>query len=116
MTTDRLMILIELSSSDTRTGAVNDALDLAQLARPLGVEVVLCGRLDIKLIQLAREQGIATIRGRSRSISKLGLPFYALSVFYWMTLLIWLRPNVVHLNYAGYGPSLALAAWLCRIP
>jgi glycosyltransferase involved in cell wall biosynthesis len=30
--------------------------------------------------------------------------------------LLWMRPHVVHLNYVGYGPSLACAAWLCGIP
>jgi glycosyltransferase involved in cell wall biosynthesis len=26
------------------------------------------------------------------------------------------RPDVVHLNYAGYGPALACASWRCGIP
>jgi glycosyltransferase involved in cell wall biosynthesis len=116
MPTERLMILIELSSPDTRTGAVNDALDLAQLVRPHGVVVVLCGRLDPGLIRLAGQLGITTIRGKSRFLSKLGLPLYALSFLLWVTRLLRLRPDVVHLNYSGYGPSLALAARLCRIP
>jgi glycosyltransferase involved in cell wall biosynthesis len=116
MPDDRLRVLIELWSADTRTGAVNDALDLAQLARPHGAEVILCGRLDARLIAQAGRQGIATIRGRSRSTSKAALPLYALSVLLWVARLVRLRPDVVHLNYTGYGPSLALAARLCRIP
>src|SRR4051794_8754083 len=116
MPTDRLMILMELSSPDTRTGAVNDALDLAELARPHGAEVVLCGRLDPGLVQLAGRLGITTVRGESRFLSKRGLPLYALSVLLWFLRLVRLRPDVVHLNYSGYGPSLALAARLCRIP
>jgi glycosyltransferase involved in cell wall biosynthesis len=55
------------------------------------------------------------IRSRSRSLSKFSLPLYALSVAGWILRLAWERPHVVHLNYVGYAPSLACAAWLCGI-
>src|SRR6266436_1180546 len=77
---EELRVLVELASSDTRIGAVNDALDLAHFTAPLGVKVVLCGRIDRALRALAQARGIAMLRGKSRVISKLGLPLYALSV------------------------------------
>jgi glycosyltransferase involved in cell wall biosynthesis len=113
---DTLEILIELSSSDIRIGAVNDALDLAYLGTPLGLKITLCGVIDAALADLAATRGIRILRRRSRTFSRLGLPFYALSVLLWMIRLRRLRPDIVHLNYAGYGPSLACAGRLCRIP
>jgi glycosyltransferase involved in cell wall biosynthesis len=115
-TRDTLEVLIELSSSDTRIGAVNDALDLAHLGGPLGLRVTLCGVIDAALADLAEARGVRFLRQRSRTFSRLGLPLYAASVLLWMMRLWRLRPDIVHLNYAGYGPSLACAAWLCRIP
>jgi glycosyltransferase involved in cell wall biosynthesis len=116
MAQTELRVLLELASSDTRIGAVNDALDLAHFTRPFGVRVMLCGRVDGTLKALARQRGISVVRGQSRSTSKLGFLLYALSVLVWMVRLLWLRPHVVHLNYVGYGPSLACAAYLCGIP
>ena len=40
-----LRVLIELNNADLRIGAVNDALDLAELAAPQGVDFLLCGPL-----------------------------------------------------------------------
>ncbi len=113
---DTLEVLIELSSSDTRIGAVNDALDLAHLGAPLGLRVILCGVIDASLADLAAARGIRILRCRSRTFSRLGLPRYALSVLLWIIRLSRLRPDIIHLNYAGYGPSLACAGRLCRIP
>src|SRR5438105_3771658 len=99
MSKKELRVLVELASSDTRIGAVNDALDLAHFTAPFGVKVVLCGRMDKALRTLAHARGICTLRGKSRVISKRGLPLYALSVLLWLVRLLWLRPHVVHLNY-----------------
>ena len=111
-----IRVLLELGSADLRIGAVNDALDLARLARPLGARFTFCGALSEDLAAAAREVGVRLIRGRSRPISKYSLPLYVLSVIGWMLRLAWLRPHVVHLNYVGYAPSLACAAWLSGIP
>jgi glycosyltransferase involved in cell wall biosynthesis len=111
-----LRILIELNSADLRIGAVNDALDLAELAAPGGVRFVLCGPLSRELCDEAARRGIETLRARSRSFSRRGLPLYAIDVLAWMVRLARWRPDVVHLNYAGYGPSLACAARICGIP
>jgi glycosyltransferase involved in cell wall biosynthesis len=111
-----LRVLLELGSADLRIGAVNDALDLARLAAPLGARFTFCGALSDALQEAARPFGVRFIAGRSRSISKYSLPLYALSVAAWIVRLAWERPHVVHLNYVGYAPSLACAAWLCGIP
>lgn len=111
-----MKILIELYNADMKIGAVNDALDLARFACPLGVQVTLCGRLDAEMETVAATEGIGILRGRSRTLSRLRLPLYAASVLLWIMRLRRLRPDIVHLNYTGWGPSLACAAWLCRIP
>ena len=36
-------VLIEVNNADLRMGAANDALDLAELARPAGASFVICG-------------------------------------------------------------------------
>jgi glycosyltransferase involved in cell wall biosynthesis len=111
-----LKILIELNSADLRIGAVNDALDLAALAAPHGVHFVLCGPLTREISNEAAHRGIATLRASSRPFSRRGLPLYTVDVLVWMVRLARLRPDVVHLNYAGYGPSLACAARIFGIP
>jgi glycosyltransferase involved in cell wall biosynthesis len=111
-----IRVMLELGSSDMRMGAVNDALDLARLATPLGARFTFCGVLSEALKDAARPIGVRFVSGRSRTISKYSLPLYVLSVAAWVLRLAWMRPHVVHLNYVGYGPSLACAAWLCGIP
>jgi glycosyltransferase involved in cell wall biosynthesis len=112
----RLRVVVELNNVDLRIGAVNDALDLAELASPSGVDFRLCGPLDRAFQQEAARRGIATRRALSRVFSKRELPFYAVDVCRWMARLEAWRTDVVHLNYPGYGPSLACAAWLRGIP
>lgn len=111
-----IRVLLELGSADLRIGAVNDALDLARLGTPLGARFTFCGVLSDDLKTAARPFGVRFINGASRRISKYSLPLYILNVAAWMLRFLWLRPHVVHLNYVGYAPSLACAAWLCGIP
>jgi glycosyltransferase involved in cell wall biosynthesis len=111
-----LRVVVELNNVDLRIGAVNDALDLAELATPAGVDFLLCGPLDAGFQEEAARRGIATRRAVSRVFSKRELPFYALDVCRWVARLKAWRTDVVHLNYPGYGPSLACAAWMCGIP
>jgi glycosyltransferase involved in cell wall biosynthesis len=113
---DELHVLMELSSSDLRIGAVNDAIDLAALARPLGVRFTFAGPLDEKFAAAATRHGADVLRATSLVFSRRGLPLYALDVARWLERLARYRPDVVHLNYSGYGPSLACAAHICRIP
>jgi hypothetical protein len=112
----RLDVLIELNSADMRIGAVNDALDLAELTAPAGVRFTICGPLTEDLRAEARRRGARTIRASSRQFSRRGLPLYAADVLRWIGLLRHSGANVVHLNYPGYGPSLACAARLCGVP
>ena len=111
-----LQVLIELNSVDLRIGAVNDALDLAELASRCGVRFFLCGPVTSEFREEASRRHIETFRARSRSFSRRGFPIYIIDVLAWMARLVRLRPDVVHLNYAGWGSSLACAAHLCRIP
>ncbi len=107
---------MELSSSDLRIGAVNDAIDLAALARPLGVRFTFAGPLDDTFATAAARTGAEVLRSSSRMFSRAGLPLYAVDVARWVERLARLRPDVVHLNYAGWGPSLACAARVCHVP
>jgi glycosyltransferase involved in cell wall biosynthesis len=109
-------VLIEINNADLRTGAANDALDLAELARPAGARFVICGPLTEGFTLEAARRGATTIRGVSRTFSRRGFPLYAASVVGWIARLMRLRPDIVHLNYPGYGASLACAARLCGVP
>ena len=111
-----LRILVELNSVDLRIGAVNDALDLVQLASPLGAQFILCGPLTAEFCRHAGERGAATLSAASRTVSRRHLPAYVADVARWCARLRRMHVDVVHLNYASYGPSLACAAWLCGIP
>jgi glycosyltransferase involved in cell wall biosynthesis len=111
-----LRVLIEVNSADLRIGAANDALDLTELAAPLGVRFTICGPLTDAFCREASRRGAGTLSAASRTFSRRGLPLYALDVLRWIARLVRLRPDVVHLNYPGYGPSLACAARLCGIP
>jgi hypothetical protein len=113
---EQLHVLMELSSADLRIGAVNDAIDLAALARPLGVRFTFAGPLDEKFAAAAAGNGAEVLPAKSRVFSRRGFPLYALDVARWLERLARYRPDVVHLNYSGYGPSLACAAHMCRIP
>ena len=44
-----LRVLLELNSADLRIGAVNDALDLAELTANEGVRFTLCGAISPQL-------------------------------------------------------------------
>ncbi len=111
-----LRILLELNGADLRMGAVNDALDLAELAAPSGARFLLCGPLTDEFCAEADRRGIETMRASSAGFSRRGIVPYALDVCRWVARLARWRPDVVHLNYPGYGPSLACAAWRCGIP
>jgi len=111
-----LDVLLEVNSGDLRIGAVNDALDLAELAAPAGVRFTICGTLTDELRREAARRGARTLERCSRTFSRSGLPLYAIDVLRWAATLLRERPDVVHLNYPGWGPSLACAARLCRIP
>jgi glycosyltransferase involved in cell wall biosynthesis len=109
-------VLIELSAADLRIGAVNDALDLAELAAPSGATFLLCGPLTDEFCAEADRRGIATMRRSSLAFSRRAIIPYAIDVMRWAMFLAAWRPTVVHLNYAGYGPSLAYAARQCGVP
>ena len=65
---------MELSSSDLRIGAVNDAIDLAALARPLGVRFTFAGPLDGKFAAAAARHDADVLPATSRVFSRRGLP------------------------------------------
>jgi glycosyltransferase involved in cell wall biosynthesis len=111
-----LRILIEVNSVDLKIGAVNDTLDLAELAAAAGARFTICGPLTDEFRTEAARRGADTLNARSRTFSRRGLPLYAIGVLQWIVRLLRLRPDVVHLNYASYGPTLACAARICGIP
>jgi glycosyltransferase involved in cell wall biosynthesis len=111
-----LHVLLELSSADLRIGAVNDALDLAELSAPFGARFTFCGPLTPEFQAEAARRGAATMPVSSRVFSRRELPRYAWDVGTWLRRVRQLRPDIVHMNYPGYGPSLAYAAFLAKIP
>jgi len=111
-----LRVLVEVNNADLRIGAANDALDLAELGRGAGAEFTICGPLTSEYEEEAARRGARTLSASSRTFSRSSLPLYAADVVRWISRLARIRPDVVHLNYPGYGPSLACAARLCRIP
>ena len=96
-----LHVLLELSSADLRIGAVNDALDLAQLSAPFGARLTLCGPLTPEFCAEATRRGAATVVAASRVFSRREFPLYAWDVATWTARLRRLRPDVVHINYPG---------------
>jgi glycosyltransferase involved in cell wall biosynthesis len=111
-----LHVLVEMNNADLRIGAVNDALDLAELAGPTGVRFTIAGPLTDAFAREAANRGAATMHASSRPFSRRELPFYAFDVARWLVRLRRLNPDVLHVNYASYGPSSACAARLLRIP
>jgi hypothetical protein len=111
-----LHVLLELSSADLRIGAVNDALDLAELSAPLGVRFTMCGPLTPAFCDAAAARSAATLPACSRVFSRREFPLYAIDVARWLARLRRMRPDAVHMNYPGFGPSLACAARLAGIP
>jgi hypothetical protein len=59
---EALHVLMELSLSDLRIGAVNDAIDLAALARPLGVRFTFAGPLDTAFAAAAARRACQAAR------------------------------------------------------
>ena len=112
----RLHVLVELLSSDLRTGAANDCLDLATFADAQSLTFTFCGHLDTAFIAEAHRRGAATTAGRSLMLSKRAAVPYMVNVMAWMRRLKSLKPDVVHLDYSGWAPSLACAAHFARTP
>ncbi len=111
-----IRVLIELNSSDTRIGAVNDALDLVYFLHSKKVQFLFCGDLDSLIRKKLKTEGVKTIKGKSRNISKLSMLLYLFNVIGWILKLLVYRPNVVHMNFMGYGSSLAFASRILGIP
>jgi glycosyltransferase involved in cell wall biosynthesis len=111
-----LHVVVEMNNADLRIGAVNDALDLAELAVPTGVRFTIAGPLTDTFAREAANRGASTIQASSRPFSRRELPLYAFDVARWLVRLRRLDPDVLHVNYASYGPSSACAARMLRIP
>lgn len=111
-----MKVLIELDTNDIKIGAVNDVLDLARYSRKYGVQYYLAGPLNDKLSSVANNCGMKLVSFRSKQISKYYILSYILNVIKWIFIIKKISPDVVHLNYISWGPSLGLAAHLCSIP
>ena len=79
-----LHVLVELSSADLRIGAVNDALDLAELSAPHGARFTMCGPLTPAFRAEAAQRGAATLDGTTRVFSRREFPLYAWDVARWL--------------------------------
>lgn len=108
-------ILVEIDSSDSRTGAVNDMLDLCRYGTPHGHRFYLCGPIGKNLRETAVSVGFEVLGGQSRQIDRRNAVGYVLSVARWLWVLSRLKPQVVHLNYVSWGASLACAARILGI-
>jgi glycosyltransferase involved in cell wall biosynthesis len=111
-----LHVVVEMNNADLRIGAVNDALDLAELAAPASVRFTIAGPLTEPFEHEADNRGAATLRASSRAFSRREFPLYALDVLRWVARLRRLEADVLHINYASFGPSSACAARILRIP
>lgn len=111
-----MKILIEVYSNDTRGGATNDVLDLARYGRDCGLEYIVSGPIDGNLLVETNKIGVKTIDYGSRQFAKGDIIAYCFSVMKWMYFLVVNRPDVVHINYTPWGPSLACAANILGIP
>jgi glycosyltransferase involved in cell wall biosynthesis len=111
-----MKILLELESCDTRMGAVNDALDLVRFGRPASLEYVLCGPVSPEFLQEAARLEVQVLPRQSRQLARRQLHLYGLDVCQWLWHLRCIRPDVIHLNYASWGASLACAGRLMGIP
>lgn len=111
-----MIVLIELDSNDLKIGAVNDALDLARYSRDLDVVYYLAGSLNDEFSKVAEDCGIKLVHYRSRQMSRFHFFSYIFSVIRWLFLIKKICPDIIHLNYVSWGPSLGFAAYLCGIP
>lgn len=111
-----MKVLIEVDNHDCRIGAVNDALDLCRYGRSEGIEFVMTGPIGDELMQNARQIGFQVLHKRSVPFARSRIVPYAVDVFRWSRLLRKIRPDVVHLNFVSWGPSLACAANFMGIP
>ena len=111
-----IAVLIEVDSSDTKIGAVNDVLDLARYSRGLNINFSLCGPINSQLETFARNLNMKVIKTKSCMISKKSIIPYLFNTIRWCYIIRRICPDVIHLNYVGWGPSLGLAAYLNKIP
>ena len=111
-----MKILIELDTNDTKIGAVNDVLDLARYSKQFGLEYYLSGPLNDELKSAAKSCGMGLVPFHSLQISKRRFLSFTLNVVKWIFIIKKIGPDIIHLNYVSWGPSLGLAAYLCGIP
>lgn len=111
-----MKILIELYSNDIKIGAVNDVLDLARYSKGFGIKYYLAGPLNDELSNAAKSCGMELVPLCSRQISRRHFVSYLLNVIKWIFIIKNISPDVVHLNYVSWGPSLGLAAYLSGVP
>lgn len=115
-TTSSIHVLMEVWSADLRMGATNDPLDLARYGKPFGLRTTFCGATSPEFARRAQESGATSCRYSSVPFSRRSFPHYTLKVAQALVRLKQVQPDVVHVNYVGWGPSLARAASLLRIP
>lgn len=111
-----LHVLVESWSADLRMGATNDPLDLAEYGQQVRLRVTLCGPATPDYLKRVGDVGAQWRDYTSVAFGRRNIVGFGLGVLRGVQLLRQVRPDVVHINYAGWGPSLARAARLMGIP
>ena len=109
-------VLVESWSADLRMGATNDPIDLAEYGKSVGLHVSLCGPTSDAYRARVEEAGASWHDYTSVPFGRREIVAFGLAVLRGLQLLRRLRPDIVHINYAGWGPSLACAARWLGIP
>ncbi len=111
-----IRVLVEILNNDLNTGAANDFLDFAAYAHPLRIDLVFTGPLSQEMSIRAQRLHVRTIFSQNRTFSRGTIPFFAIDAIRWMLRLLKNKIDVVHLDHAGWGTSLAYAAYKLDIP
>ncbi|MBL4763668.1 MAG: glycosyltransferase family 4 protein [Colwellia sp.] len=109
-------ILIDIGDFDPKVGASNDMLDLAHYSQHDEMEFFVTGNIDKVHYPIFKAKGLKIISGSSIPFSRLALPIYFFSTLYWLFQLKRFQIDVTHINYISWGPSLAFASKLLKLP
>jgi len=109
-------VLIDIGDFDPKVGASNDMLDLAHYSKDEDVKFFVTGNIDKTYYPIFKAKGLKVISGSSIPFSRSVLPIYLFSMLYWLYLLKRYQIDVTHINYISWGPSLAFASKLLKLP
>lgn len=108
-------ILIDINEFEPNIGSSNDMLDLAYYSQDLPIKYYMTGKINVSHRAQVEKKGIIIIEGESLPRSAKNILRYMISVLFWIIKLKRLKIQIVHFNYATWGPSLACAANILNI-